>query len=53
MARQHVIRDLDEIEHFGEPDIRDGLVHDLLGLDRRHAHGECAAQHPAIFAECL
>jgi hypothetical protein len=44
---------VDEIEDLGHADVRDRLVQDLLGFDRRDPDGERGAQHDAVLAQGL
>src|SRR5208282_1760350 len=50
---EYLVRDVEEVEHFGHADIGDSLIHDLLNLDRRDADVEGPAQHDFVLVDCL
>jgi hypothetical protein len=50
---EHVVGHVQEVEHLGHAHVRDGLVDDLLGLQRGDAHGERGAEHDPVLGDGL
>src|SRR5271157_453708 len=50
---QNVIGSVQEVIYLRDPDIRDGLVENLLCLDRCYPNRQCSAQHHAVLADGL
>ena len=44
---------MEEVEHLAHADVGDGLVDDLLDLDRSDPHGEGRTDHDPVLAQGL
>jgi hypothetical protein len=50
---EEIVGGLDEVEDLAHAHVGDGLVRDLLHLDRRDTHRQSSAQHDPVFTEGL